>query len=129
MERSSSSGAKEVDGSLGVRGLEERRGREEGQRCVRRRSMGFGGGGGREEFGAEAGGVRDEVREESSAEVMGEPESEDGEVPERVAMRRPEARVSTPALAVLYKSVTSVTVLSSETQLDRVKRGCTHGGS
>lgn len=46
-------------------------------------------------------GVRDEMRLETSASVKGVGESGDeGEVPETVAMRRPDARVRRPALAV-----------------------------
>lgn len=92
--------------------------------------MGFGGGGGRDEPGAEEGGVREAMREESSASVMGEPESEEGEVPERVAMRRPEARVSNPALAVrIAVHTVSVTASSFEEHPGRVELVCTHGGS
>lgn len=88
-----------MDDETGTRGLEERSGRDEEARCVRRMSTGLAGGGGRE--GLAGWGVRDEMRLETSLAVKALPSEEeaDGDGPETVARRRPDARVRRPALA------------------------------
>lgn len=92
--------------------MAERSESEEGHRWVRRRSTGFGGGGGGStEEGFEGGaGERAAIKSETWLAVNGSPGdgvasaasaagAASGAVPARVAIRSPDARLSTPALA------------------------------
>lgn len=127
-----------VRDSGGASGLAERSGSEDGQACVRSRSTGFGaGGGGRTEAGLEGGaGERAEIASATWLAVNGWAAEVDsaaadaagasGQVPATVAIRSPDASVSTPALAAGWGALLS-RQQGTVANLD-LTRDSTHGG-